>query len=217
MATVLYIQGSPRGKRSRSTTVADALIEACKRENPEDQIITVDLFHTDLPSFDGPVLEAKYAILHGQNPTGQQKQAWKAVEQIIHQFTSADRYVLSVPMWNFGLPYRLKHYFDILIQPGYTFSFDPETGYKGMVTGKPAAVVYARGGSYPPGTPMAAYDFQKPYLDTLLRFIGFETISSIVVEPTLQGDPQEAESMIQKAMTEARRIASKLSGRSPSV
>lgn len=50
-------------------------------------------------------------------------------------------------MWNFGIPYRLKQYIDILVQPGYTFSYSPEQGYTGLVN-KPAAVVYARGGDY---------------------------------------------------------------------
>jgi putative NADPH-quinone reductase len=32
-------------------------------------------------------------------------------------------------MWNFGIPYKLKHYIDVLTQPGQTFNFDPTTGY----------------------------------------------------------------------------------------
>ena len=53
-------------------------------------------------------------------------------------------------MWNFGIPYILKHYIDLIVQPGLTFSFSPSEGYKGLVTGKPVTVVYARGGAYGP-------------------------------------------------------------------
>ncbi len=88
-------------------------------------------------------------------------------------------------MWNFGIPYKLKHYIDVLTQPGLTFSYSPSEGYKGLVTGKPAAVVYARGGSYPPGSGAEGMDFQKSYFETLLKFIGFTDIRPIVVEPTL--------------------------------
>ncbi|MBN1126049.1 MAG: NAD(P)H-dependent oxidoreductase [Sedimentisphaerales bacterium] len=210
MSTLLYIQASPRDNRSKSTLVAEAMVNAYKQENPNDQVVTLNLFKMDLPEFNGPALETKYAILHGQNPTTPQKEAWKKVEWIIEQFKKADRYVLSTPMWNFGIPYRLKHYFDILIQPGYTFSFDSETGYKGLVTGKPIAVVYARGGSYAPGTATASYDMQKPYVELALQFIGFTSIHSIVVEPTLHGSSQEQTLVIEKAIKQAGRIASEL-------
>jgi FMN-dependent NADH-azoreductase len=47
-------------------------------------------------------------------------------------------------MWNFGIPYVLKHYIDILVQPGDIFSYPPDTGYSGHVTGKPVMLVCAR-------------------------------------------------------------------------
>jgi FMN-dependent NADH-azoreductase len=88
-------------------------------------------------------------------------------------------------MWNFGIPYKLKHYIDIIVQPGYTFSFSPEEGYKGLVTGKPIAAIYARGGAYGPDTGMASYDLQKTYLELVLGFIGFSDFQAIAVEETL--------------------------------
>ena len=56
-------------------------------------------------------------------------------------------------MWNFSIPYRLKHYLDIIIQPTYTFSYTPETSYQGLVTGKPIFIAYARGGAISDGFP----------------------------------------------------------------
>ena len=91
-------------------------------------------------------------------------------------------------MWNFSIPYKLKHYLDVLIQPSLTFSFSPESGYKGLVTSKPAFVAFARGGEYPPGSPGEALDFQSKYVLTALGFIGFTDIRVVIAEPT-QGDP----------------------------
>ena len=62
-------------------------------------------------------------------------------------FKSADKYLVSLPMWNFSIPYKLKQYIDLLVHRGLTFSFTPEGGYKGLVTGKPLVAVYARGGA----------------------------------------------------------------------
>ena len=71
---------------------------------------------------------------------------------MIERFKSADWYLFSLPMWNFGVPYVLKHLIDVIVQPGLTFSFSPTEGYKGLVTGKKAVAVYARGGAYGSGS-----------------------------------------------------------------
>lgn len=189
MSKVLYIRVSPRGKRSYSNAVADAFINAYKMQHPEDEIVTLDLFNMDLPPFDGHTIDAKYAVMHGEKHTPEQREAWRVVENFIEQFKSADKYVLATPMWNFGIPYRLKHYLDILIQPGYTFTYSPEEGYKGLVTGKPIAVFYARGGEYTVGSDYEFYDLQTKYVDLILRFIGFTDIRPSIVEPTLMNPP----------------------------
>ena len=136
-----------------------------------------------------------------------QQAAWQAVEAVIAQFNGADKYFFSLPMWNFGIPYKLKHYFDVIIQPTYTFSYSPDTGYQGLVTGKPAALIYARGGAYPPETPALSYDFQKPYMELILGFLGFTTVKSVVVEPTLESPPEELEKIVARTSEEARELA----------
>jgi FMN-dependent NADH-azoreductase len=206
MATILHIAASPRGERSKSLHVAEAFLEAYRRRAPADEITTVDLFARRLPSMDGPALEAKYNILHGRESDDAQRRAWAEVEKVIDQFRAADKYVLSVPMWNFGIPYRLKHYFDVLVQPGYTFSFDPKKGYTGLVTGKPVVAIFARGGEYA-GPEAAALDMQKPYIETILGFIGLTDVRSIVVEPTLAGGPDAAAQCVERAIAEAQHLA----------
>jgi len=206
MSRILYVKSSPRGDRSYSNKVASAFLESYLQSHPKDRVKTIDLFNARLPSFDGYVLDAKYAILHGQSHTSEQKKAWAQVEKIIKQFERADKYVFSMPMWNFGIPYRLKHYIDVITQPGYTFSFTPQDGYKGLVTGKPAVTIYSRGGEYAPGTPGEASDFQKRYFEHVLGFMGFTDVRSIVVECTLYG-PEAAEASKRDAIEKARKMA----------
>lgn len=206
MAKLLYIKASPRGGRSHSVAAADAFVESYKAANPGDEIVAIDLFQTDLPAFDGDTLDAKYAILNGKDHSPQQEAAWKAVEEIIGEFKSADKYLIALPMWNFGIPYKLKHYIDIIVQPGYTFSFSPEEGYKGLVTGKPIVVSCARGGEYPPGTEAESFDYQKRYMEHILGFIGFTDIRSVVIEPTLMGGPEVAEQKRAAGLDQARQM-----------
>ncbi len=208
MSKLLHIQASPRKDRSHSRAIAAAFIEAYKKANPSDEIVPVNLFDMDLPAFDGLAVQAKYAILHGKDHSGEEQLAWQAIEAIIEQFRSADKYLFSIPMWNFSIPYRLKQYLDVIIQPGYTFSFSPEEGYKGLVLNRPAAVVYSRGGAYGKGTGAPGFDKQEPYMAQILGFMGFTSISSIVIEPTLAAGPDAAAACREAAIAEATEIGS---------
>ena len=206
MSKLFYIQASPRIERSYSIAVADAFVSAYKQANPKDEVVTINLFKKDLPSFDGLAVQAKYAILHGQKHSPEELAAWKKVEEVIAEFKSADKYVMAVPMWNFGIPYRLKQYLDIIVQPTYTFSFSPQEGYKGLVKGKPVFVSYSRGGAYPKGSAEEAFDLQTKYFQLALGFIGFTDIRTLVVEPTLAG-PEVAIQKREEAITKAKEMA----------
>lgn len=207
MARLLYIEASPRKQRSASIQVAREFLDAYRQSHPDDEVAVLDLWQTTLPPFDGAIIDAKYRILHGEPHTAAEKEAWRAVEEIIAHFKGFDKYLFSLPMWNFGLPYILKHYIDILAQPGYTFSYSPEKGYQGLVTGKPAALIYARGGAYQPGTPAEAMDYQKRYLEMILGFIGFTDFRPIVVEPTLMLGREEYAKLVERQKAAARALA----------
>lgn len=184
MAKLLYIESSPRKTRSKSIAVSLAFIEAYSAIHPGDEIITIDLWEKNLPEFDSFTIDAKYQVLSGLSFDENQQEAWQRVVDICDEFKSADKFLFSLPMWNFAIPYKLKHYIDVVTQPGQTFSFDPASGYRGLVVGKPVAVIYARGGDYS-NDEAKALDFQKGYMDLLLGFLGFTDVSSIVIEPTL--------------------------------
>ena len=207
MSSLLYIQASPRGKRSRSSAVADSFIEAYKKKHRKDKIETINLFKINMPAFTGSTLQAKYAILHGKQPTKRQQLVWKKVEQLIEQFMQADKYVFAVPMQNFSIPYRLKQYIDVIVQPGYTFAYTDEKGYKGKVLNRPAVAFYARGGDYTSSSWAQGCDMQKNYLELILSFIGFGRIRSIVCEPMLEAGPEVAKEKLAEAIKKAKKLA----------
>jgi FMN-dependent NADH-azoreductase len=187
MSKLLHIESSPRGQRSASITVARHFLEVYRAKHPGDTVETLDLWQTSLPEFNGATIDAKYAVLHGQKPSGDQVRAWEVVSNVAEHFKSADKYLFSLPMWNFGIPYKLKHFIDVLVQPGLAFSYTAAEGYKGLVTGKPAVAIYARGGAYGPGSGAEGYDNQSAYLRQILGFIGITGIQEIFVEPTTAG------------------------------
>jgi FMN-dependent NADH-azoreductase len=209
MSRLLYIESSPRKERSASIAVTAKFLDSFKKAHPNDEVLKLDLWNKELPPFNGETIAAKYAIMSGKEHTEGQKKAWEPVVRLIEEFKQAEYYLFSLPMWNFGIPYRLKHYIDLLVQPGYAFTFSPQEGYKGLITGKKAVLICARGGAYGAGTGAEAFDLQVPYMRTILQFIGFTDITNILVEPTI-GPEGAKEQAISKVSDIAIKTASSL-------
>ena len=100
---------------------------------------------------------------------------------------AADVLVLAAPMYNFAIPSTLKAWLDHVLRAGVTFKYT-ETGPQGLLTGKKAYVLTARGGLYAGSTS----DHQEPYLRQVLAFIGIHDVTFIHAEGlNLGGDFQE--------------------------
>jgi FMN-dependent NADH-azoreductase len=206
MAKLVHIQASPRGSRSASQAVASCFIESYLATHAGDTVDALELWRTDLPEINGTMLDAAYAVKHGRPHSPEQFHVWQAIARIADHFKSADKYLLSLPMWNFSIPYKLKHYIDLLVHRGLTFSFTPEEGYRGLVTGKPLIAVCARGGAYGPGSGAEGWDQQGKYLDHIFGFIGFTEIRKILVEPT-EAMPTSKQATVAAASRQATEMA----------
>ena len=180
-----YIECSPRGERSHSTKIAQAYIEQAKKNIPDLELNHINPWSLNLPEFDGDMLNAKYSVISGTDPSADEVSAWSNVKNIFDEFNNADHYLFSVPMWNFNIPYKLKHYIDIITQPGMSWSYTPEDGYKGLMTDKTATIIYSTGDGYGDGTGFESFDMQKPYVNLWLTFLGFKKIERVVVDRTL--------------------------------
>lgn len=205
MAHVLHIQASPRGRESFSIRTAEAFLAAYAESHPDDTTETLDLVKAPPLPFRADEAGAKMQLLAGQAPTDRRAEAWKKVVRTIEHFKRADKIVLSSPMWNFGVPYSLKHYIDVLVQPCETFRYTADGRVEGLVKGRPAMLILARGGRYGPGSGGEAMDYQLPYLKAILGFIGFEKVDAILVEPTAAGGPGGARKVLEAAIAEACR------------
>lgn len=203
MAKLLYIQASPMGDRSFSIRAARVFLDAYLAANSRDVVEEMDLWKPGLPDFDVTAASGKYKVMRGLDHSEEEARAWSSVVQTIEQLKAADKVVVSTGMWNFSIPYRLKQYIDIVVQPGLTFSYDVEKGYSGLVTGKPLQLILASGGEYPAGSPMAGFDFQKPYLEMIFGFIGFTDIRSLRVEGTLSPSAADNLKTAKKPLVEA--------------
>ena len=204
MAKVLHIVASPRTERSHSCAVAMEFLKAYGGKHPGDSIETLDLWKIELPDFDEAAINAKFSVFSGKERSREEDAKWAEIVALAKRFTDADKYVFSVPMWNFGIPYRLKHFIDVINQPGLTFSFSAEKGYNGLLGGKRAVLVCVRGGVYSsmPGDPM---DFQVKYLKFILGFMGIEDVKLILAEGMTV--PGAGEPSLLNAFSAARSLA----------
>lgn len=217
MSTLLHIEASPRKTRSASLEVARGFIERFSASLPAVaalKVKTLDLWSGALPEFGADALEAKYAGLAGTPLDAAQQSAWQTLRELAAGLHEADVIVLSVPLWNFGIPYKLKQFIDLVSQKDILFTFDPERGLEGMLRGKTAVAVYARGLDYDTqsasGTPAAQFDLQRPYVEMWLKFIGVTDVHAVVVQKTLFGaqvDRDARDAAIRDAQALAERIA----------
>ena len=129
MSNLFFIQASPRGMQSKSIQIEETYLSALREQNPDLNIDVLPLWDVDLPAFDGDKAAAKINVMLGQEQTAAQKTAWDQIVEIASRFIAADRYLFAVPMWNNGVPYRLKHYIDVIHQPGLLWGLKPESGY----------------------------------------------------------------------------------------
>ncbi len=102
-----FIECSPRGTRSHSSKIANEYMEQAKKNISDLEIRHINLWNENLPEFNGDMLNAKYSVISGENPSGEQESAWASVKGIFDTFNDADHYLFSVPMWNFNIPYKL--------------------------------------------------------------------------------------------------------------
>src|SRR3981189_2915892 len=144
----------------------------------------MDIWRETLPEFDSDALEAKYARQSGREFSNAQRDAFAVLEGMAMRFALADRVLISTPMWNFGIPYRLKQWFDLIIQPGLTFRFDPALGYLPLLKNRPTVVILASGGDFVTGMNRGRIDMATPYLREALRFIGVSDVRFVLMGPT---------------------------------
>ena len=208
MPNLLHIEASPSGEVSHSTGIARELLDAYRDRLPASTVAAVDVWNLDLPAFDATMIAAKFAVLRTQDATTAQRDHWARAVAISQMFNQADSYVFSVPMWNFGIPYRLKHYIDVVTLPGQNWSWSKAEGYQPLLRNKRAVSIYCSAGDFAsnPETSAVNADFQKCYMRQWLRFTGIDVVDEIVVAPTLT-DPAHLSEIKESCRQKARAVA----------
>jgi len=183
---LLQIDSSARAS-SESRKLTARFVQKWKLENPTGAVTERDLATTSLPH-----ITDAWSATYGDpaNLTAEQREYLAVSDELIEELRAADTVVIGAPMYNHMISWELKAWIDQVVRVGKTLLYG-SNGPQGLLTGKRAVVITARGGSYPEGSPRAAVDFQGPYLRHILKTLGFTGVTFIHAE-NVMGPQAEA-------------------------
>lgn len=190
---ILQINSSARrvqdGQGSFSTRFATELVDALKARHADATLTVRDLGANPHPALDETALGALFTPADQRTPA--QAALVAANDALINELLSHDVLVLGVPMINFGVPAQLKNWIDAVARAGVTFRYTA-TGPEGLVKGKKAYIVTARGGVHL-GQPTDQGVTQ--YLRTFLGFLGITDVEFVYLEGLNMG-PESVENAV---------------------
>ena len=210
MPTLLHINASPRPRgESRSLRVADALLEGWRAAHTSGQVDEMSLFDHDLPMVDATGANTRIHQFMGQMLEGEEKNRFDHFMRFIDPLLHCDALVITTPMWNFGMPWKLKQWLDTVIQARVTFEYAAD-GPRGLVPCDHAAIVGSRGGAYPEdGDPRETMDYLTTHLRAALSLIGISNVETCFADG-VDARRDEAEQILSDAAQRARAIGASL-------
>ncbi|MBI6021244.1 FMN-dependent NADH-azoreductase [Clostridium perfringens] len=171
MSKVLYIKANIKNEgESRTFKVSDSFVEEYKKNNPEDEIIILDLYKENIDFLRADDLGKLFGPKDEESKNN-------SILKYAYQFADADKYIIAAPMWNLSFPAILKAYIDYVSVSGITFKYTAE-GPVGLLNNKKAVHIVSRGGGYD----NSPYEMGDRYLRTILGFFGIKDIETIGID-----------------------------------
>ncbi len=193
MSNVLVIESSARQQGSVSRQLTAEFVARWQQVHAQDAVVIRDLAREPVPHLDADLLGGW--MKPAAERTLAEQAALECSERLTAELLVADVLVLAAPMYNFTIPSTLKAWLDHVLRAGVTFQYT-EQGPRGLLQGKRAFVLTARGGVYA-GSPL---DQQEPYLRQVLGFIGIEDVRFIHAEGMSMGSDSAEQGLARARM-----------------
>ena len=203
MPNLLHIQSSPNLQGSVTRILSNQFVEKWIETHENVSVDVLDLAADPVPHFGPELIQAM--TTEPENMSAQTKAAVGLSDRLITQLEAADILVIGSPMINFTICSQLKAWFDHVIIAGRTFEYSAPGVARGLLFGKKAFVIEARGGDYA-DIPFSAFDFQEPLIKALLMFIGIVDVTIIRAEGMRQNE-DEATDILRQAESVVARVA----------
>lgn len=178
------------GNEGVSTQLSGELLAGLHRIHDNLHLTTRDFSTDPVPYLDGAWLKALFTPAADRTEEQSDKVAYS--DALIAELQAADVLVIGVPMYNFAVPGMLKSWTDHVARAGVTFKYT-DKGAVGLVTGKKVYLVLALGGKHDEGVT----DHMRPYLRTLLGFLGMTDVEIVVADGLNMGETFRAQGLQQ--------------------
>lgn len=171
---VLRVDASARVEGSITRQMADRMIDGMKQRLPELTVARRDVAQ-GMPLVDAAWVNANLTEPDARSES--QRQALSGSDALVAEVMDADIWVISVPIYNFGVPASLKAWIDQIARARLTFRYTDQ-GPKGLLSGKKVYILTATGGT----EVGSAIDFATPWLKFVLGFLGISDIEVIAAD-----------------------------------
>lgn len=172
MKILLRIDAGARRTGSHTRTVADYFVKRWRHQNPTGEVLVRDLASDPVPHLSNDMIEAFQEAGSGTSLETELS------DRLIEELKAADHILISSPLYNGTLPSPLKAYLDHVVRSGHTFEIR-KGHYVGLLAGKSATVITARGGRRVDGV---VDDYQTDYLRSILAFMSISPVECIELD-----------------------------------
>lgn len=189
MATILRIDSSARTSRSLTRQLADNFVANWLDESTDSEVIIRDVGKTPPPAVTEGWIAAAFA---GDGRTSEQHRLLALSDRLIDEIKAADLILISVPMYNYGMPSALKAWFDQVVRVDRTFSFDLSRGDRPLeptLRGKTLVVLTSCGEfGFEVGGINEGSGHLLPHIRTCAKYLGADNVEHIGIEFQEFGD-----------------------------
>lgn len=175
---VLRVDASARVEGSVTRQLADRMIDGMRERLPELAVTRRDVAQ-GMPLVDAAWVNANFTEPDARSES--QRQALSGSDALVAEVMDANIWVISVPIYNFGVPASLKAWIDQIARARLTFRYTDQ-GPKGLLGGKKVYILTATGGT----EVGSAIDFATPWLKFVLGFLGITDIEVIAADRGMQ-------------------------------
>jgi len=194
---LLRVDSSGRYEGSSTRALTDSLIEALASGDKALDVTQRDLAK-GMPHVDESWIQANFT--DAEERSDEQMERLQFSDNLVAEIQTANVVVIGVPIYNFGVPAKLKAWVDMIARARLTFRYT-ENGPEGLMKGKKAYLVVASGGV----AVDSELDFATPYMRQALRFIGITDIEVIGAEQQMSRGEETVASALTKIAEVARR------------
>ncbi|WP_049563947.1 FMN-dependent NADH-azoreductase [Nonomuraea sp. SBT364] len=161
---------------SASAELADIVEAEWTAAHPDAPVVRRHLGTDPLPA-DAWAQAHTGALTPASDRSPAQRDALTLAESLVAELEAAERVVLAVPLYNFGVSQHFKAWVDLVIAGAPMGS--------PVLKAKPTVLATVRGGGYAPDTPREGWDHSTPYLKRVLADVWQADLTIVERELTL--------------------------------